>query len=84
MEIVGERGHFLGQDWAAVTHRDGQATGRRGLKGGMDEPFAADPDAEPETRPGTVTLECRALRMTYAHLRIRDPGAGWRSAEGAL
>lgn len=43
----------------------------------MDEPgpFAADPDAEPETRPGTVTLECRALRMTYAGLRIRDPRA---------
>jgi ParB family chromosome partitioning protein len=38
------------------------------------EPFTAEPDAEPETRPGTITLECRALRMTYAHLRIRDPG----------
>jgi ParB-like chromosome segregation protein Spo0J len=43
----------------------------------MDEPgpFAADPDAEPATRPGTITIECRALRMTYAHLRIRDPSA---------
>jgi len=43
----------------------------------MDEPgsFAVEPDAEPETRPGTVTLECRALRMTYARLRIRDPRA---------
>jgi ParB-like chromosome segregation protein Spo0J len=39
------------------------------------KPFAAEPDAAPETRPGTVTLECRALRMTYAHLRIRDAGA---------
>ena len=39
------------------------------------EPFAAEPDAEPEIRPGTLTLECRALRMTYAHLRIRDAGA---------
>jgi ParB family transcriptional regulator, chromosome partitioning protein len=43
----------------------------------MDEPrpFPADPDAEPETRAGTITLECRALQLTYAHLRIRDPGA---------
>jgi ParB/RepB/Spo0J family partition protein len=40
----------------------------------MDEPgpFPADLDTEPETRPGTITIECRALRMTYAHLRIRD------------
>src|SRR5215468_7875514 len=44
------------------------------------EPFAADPDGEPETRPGTVTLERRALRLTYAHLRIRDPGAEGRLA----
>jgi ParB family chromosome partitioning protein len=44
------------------------------------EPFVADPDAEPETRPGTVTLECRALRLTYAHLRIRDGGAEARLA----
>jgi len=43
----------------------------------MDEPrpIAADVEPEPETRPGTVTLECRRLRMTYAHLRIRDVGA---------
>jgi ParB-like chromosome segregation protein Spo0J len=43
----------------------------------MDEPgpFAVDPDVEPATRPGTVTLECRALQLTYAHLRVRDPGA---------
>jgi ParB family chromosome partitioning protein len=43
----------------------------------MDEPgpFAADPDAEPATRPGTITIECRALRTTYAHLRIRDASA---------
>jgi ParB family transcriptional regulator, chromosome partitioning protein len=44
------------------------------------EPFAADPDAEPATRPGTVTLECRALRLTYAHLRIRDARAEGRLA----
>jgi ParB-like chromosome segregation protein Spo0J len=43
----------------------------------MDDPgsFAADPDAEPATRPGTVTIELRALRMTYAHLRVHDAGA---------
>lgn len=43
----------------------------------MDEPgpFTADHEAEPETRPGTVTLECRVLRKTYAHLRIREPAA---------
>jgi ParB/RepB/Spo0J family partition protein len=43
----------------------------------MDEPgaFAADPDAEPATRPGTITIECRALQLTYAHLRVRDLGA---------
>jgi ParB family chromosome partitioning protein len=48
----------------------------------MDEAdlFADEPDAEPETRPGTVTLECGALRLTYAHLRIRDPGAEARLA----
>jgi ParB family chromosome partitioning protein len=46
----------------------------------MDEPgpFDADVETEPETRPGTITLECRALRMSYAHLRIRDPGAETR------
>ena len=38
------------------------------------DPFAAAVDAEPETRPGTIPVECRALRMTYAHLRIRDAG----------
>jgi len=46
----------------------------------MDEPgpFAADPDAEPETTPGTITIECRALQLTYAHLRVRDLGAEGR------
>ena len=48
----------------------------------MDDPadFAADPDAEPETRPGTITLECRALVLRYAHLRVRDTGAEARLA----
>ncbi len=43
----------------------------------MDEPgpFAADPDAEPETMAGTITIECRLLQLTYAHLRVRDLGA---------
>jgi ParB family transcriptional regulator, chromosome partitioning protein len=44
---------------------------------GMDVPeaFATDPDAEPATRPGTIRVECRALRLVYAHLRVRDPPA---------
>jgi ParB family transcriptional regulator, chromosome partitioning protein len=39
------------------------------------EDFAADPDREPDTRPGTITIECRALVLRYAHLRVRDGGA---------
>jgi ParB family chromosome partitioning protein len=48
----------------------------------MDElgALAADPDTEPATRPGTLTIECRALVMTYAHLRIRDLSAEARLA----
>jgi len=43
----------------------------------MDDPgdFAADPDREPETRPGMITIECRALVLRYVHLRVRDAGA---------
>lgn len=39
----------------------------------MDEPFATP--ADPDTTTGTVLLECRTLARTYAHLRVRDPGA---------
>jgi ParB family transcriptional regulator, chromosome partitioning protein len=48
----------------------------------MDEPgdFATAPDTEPETRAGTITIECRALELRYAHLRIRDAGAEARLA----
>jgi ParB family transcriptional regulator, chromosome partitioning protein len=43
----------------------------------MDDPgdFAAAPDTEPETRPGTISIECRALVLRYVHLRVRDAGA---------
>lgn len=39
------------------------------------EPFASEPDPETVTRPGTITLERRALGMAYGHLRIRDAAA---------
>ena len=76
-DIVHETDRFLGQARAAVTHRDRHDPGVRDSKGVMNalEAFAAEPDTEPETRPGTLTIECRALVMTYAHLRIRDPSA---------
>ncbi len=45
---------------------------------GRARTLRADPDAEPETTPGTITLECRALQLTYAHLRVRDLGAEGR------
>jgi len=41
---------------------------------------ALEPDMGPATRPGTIVIECRALVMTYAHLRIRDAGAEARLA----
>jgi len=34
-----------------------------------------EPDLEPATRRGTITIERRALVLSYAHLRIRDEGA---------
>jgi hypothetical protein len=50
--------------------------------GAMADPedFAAEPETEPALRPGTITLECRALVLRYAHLRIRDAGAEARLA----
>jgi len=39
----------------------------------MDEPFATP--ADPTATTGTVLLECHTLVRTYAHLRVRDPGA---------
>jgi ParB/RepB/Spo0J family partition protein len=39
----------------------------------MDAPFPMP--AEPAPTAGTVPLECHALVRTYAHLRVREPGA---------
>jgi ParB/RepB/Spo0J family partition protein len=39
----------------------------------MDNDFATQ--TEPETMAGTITLECRTLVLTYAHLRVREPNA---------
>jgi ParB/RepB/Spo0J family partition protein len=39
----------------------------------MDDAFATETEPAPTT--GTVTLECRSLVLSYAHLRIREPSA---------
>ena len=39
----------------------------------MDDAFATPTDRD--TTRGTVTLECRVLVMSYAHLRVREPAA---------
>jgi len=44
------------------------------------EDFAAEPETEPAPQRGTSTLECRALVLRYAHLRVRDAGAEARLA----